>query len=838
MQGDRDVTPMLVFAIFSAVLGMFQFGFNTGVINAPQKILEEFIANIYKNRTGDWISEELRDVIWSITVSIFAVGGMIGGLVAQMVANWCGRKTGLVLNNTVAILGVTLMSSSQLSQSIECLIIGRFFIGLNCGLSTALVPMYLTEISTINIRGALGTVSQLGVTIGLLFSQVLGLKEILGTKDYWPFLFGVAFIPAVLQLIMLPFCPESPRYLLLSCGRVSEARLALRRLRNRSDVEDDMEEMRAEERSHQKEVQKYGQLSSVRELFNHPWLRTPLIISIMMQLSQQLSGINAIFYYSTDIFLSAEVPENYAVYATMGIGFIMVIMTLVSIPLMDRLGRRTLHLYGLAGMFLASIFLTISLLVKFLYDWMKYISVISILFYTLFFGVGPGSIPFMITAELFTQGTRPAAMSVATFMNWMSNFAVGLTFPIMKRVLQSYLFLPFTVFLAIFWIFIYKKLPETKNRTFEEIAALFKPIHLAGGSPGFPDYGCTLAGLGVVAPGDMDNIQQLQQANTPGGSLNTPGVIGNGGSRTSAGFVVDTASGVMNNKGVDRFRFDLASTGKYIDEQQHRHHHPQTHRVADFDQCDMNANVDVACCDDFGRGVTSNNCHRGSHGKLHHQMSHTSCTSLGQANISTSDQQPLIVEGQPADCGRCSVSDHHHHHQHRHHQHNGHNHHHHQQHEFNQGRQAQCPGREQCCLRTTSFMMDRSPDAAGTFDCTCCAESALPQPPPPLPPPPPVVRSLPRLRSSTMRSSAHDYPPTSRQRRATADDSDSSDLDGAADFHGVGADRNHQRKSKTLTRIYKPLNDLNFPNSSANNLIDNFCLPVSTGNLNTFADRL
>lgn len=355
---------MLVFSIFSAVLGMFQFGFNTGVINAPQKILEEFIANVYKNRTGNWISEELRDVIWSITVSVFAIGGMIGGILAPSVANWCGRKTGMILNNTVAILGVTLMSSSQLSQSIECLIAGRLFIGLNCGLSTALVPMYLTEIATVNLRGALGTVSQLGVTIGLLLSQILGLKEILGTKDYWPLLFGFAFVPAVLQLIMLPFCPESPRYLLLSCGRVSEARLALRRLRDSSDVESDIEEMRAEDRAHQEEVRKFGQLSSIRELLNHPWLRAPLIIGIMMQLSQQLSGINAIFYYSTDIFLSAEVPEDYAVYATMGVGFIMVIMTLVSIPLMDRLGRRTLHLYGLGGMFLASIFLTISLLVK------------------------------------------------------------------------------------------------------------------------------------------------------------------------------------------------------------------------------------------------------------------------------------------------------------------------------------------------------------------------------------------------------------------------------------------------------------------------------------------
>lgn len=355
---------MLVFAIFSAVLGMFQFGFNTGVINAPQKVLEEFIANVYKNRTGNWISEELRDIIWSITVSVFAIGGMIGGIVAPIVANWCGRKTGLVLNNTVAILGITLMSSSQLSQSIECLIIGRFFIGLNCGLNTALVPMYLSEISTVRLRGALGTVSQLGVTVGLLLSQVLGLKEILGTKESWPFLFGFAFIPAIMQLMMLPFCPESPRYLLLSCSRVSEARLALRRLRGGSDIEDDIEEMRAEDVSQKEEVRKYGKLSSIRELFGHPWMRAPLIIGVMMQLSQQLSGINAIFYYSTDIFLSAEVPEDYAVYATMGVGTIMVLMTLVSIPLMDKLGRRTLHLYGLAGMFLASIFLTISLLVK------------------------------------------------------------------------------------------------------------------------------------------------------------------------------------------------------------------------------------------------------------------------------------------------------------------------------------------------------------------------------------------------------------------------------------------------------------------------------------------
>jgi SP family facilitated glucose transporter-like MFS transporter 1 len=464
---------MLVFAIFSAVLGMFQFGYNTGVINAPQKILEDFIANIYKTRTSKYMTEEMLALLWSVTVSIFAVGGMIGGISGGAIADYCGRKCGLLLNNAIAILGATLMSSSQLFRSIECLIMGRFFIGLSCGLNTALVPMYLSEIAPMTLRGALGTVSQLGVTIGLLLSQILGLPIILGTKDGWPFLLGVAFIPAVLQLLLLPMCPESPRYLLISKGRITEARYALQRLRCTSDVEDDIEEMRIEDRAQQQEAR-----ITMLQLIRNRSLQMPLMIGIIMQLSQQLSGINAIFYYSTNIFTSAGLKEDLAKYSTIGVGVVMVAMTLVSIMLMDRTGRRTLHLYGLGGMFITSMFLTIFLLFGFLYKWMAYMSVTSTLIYVVFFAIGPGSIPWMITAELFSQGPRPAAMSIAVLVNWLTNFAVGLAFPLMttynENAMERYSFLPFTVFLAIFWIFTYFKVPETKNRTFEEISALFR----------------------------------------------------------------------------------------------------------------------------------------------------------------------------------------------------------------------------------------------------------------------------------------------------------------------------------------------------------------------------
>ena len=189
------------------------------------------------------------------------------------------------------------------------------------------------------------------------------------------------------------------------------------------------------------------------ELVRSAPLRLPILIAIVMQLSQQLSGINAVFYYSTNLFITTGLSESHAKYATIGIGAVMVIMTLISIPLMDRSGRRTLHLYGLGGMFIFSIFITISFLVKVcpqnicfckirnliyllnnqeLVSWIWWLSVVSTLFYVVFFAVGPGSIPWMITAELFSQGPRPAAMSIAVLINWCANFLVGIGFPTMQ----------------------------------------------------------------------------------------------------------------------------------------------------------------------------------------------------------------------------------------------------------------------------------------------------------------------------------------------------------------------------------------------------------------------
>jgi SP family facilitated glucose transporter-like MFS transporter 1 len=163
------------------------------------------------------------------------------------------------------------------------------------------------------------------------------------------------------------------------------------------------------------------------DLFRTPTVRWALFITVFLQLSQQLSGINAVIYYSAAIFKSAGYNKDVSGYATLGLGAASIVSTILSSFLMDLLGRRILHLTGIGGMFVTSIILVISLLVQSTPFWNKMSLTMTILFVA-FFGVGPGSIPWLITAELFNQAYRVPASSIAVLVNWSANFAVGLGF--------------------------------------------------------------------------------------------------------------------------------------------------------------------------------------------------------------------------------------------------------------------------------------------------------------------------------------------------------------------------------------------------------------------------
>ncbi|XP_066568519.1 solute carrier family 2, facilitated glucose transporter member 3 isoform X2 [Amia ocellicauda] len=419
---------------------------------------------------------------------------MAGSFSVSVLVNRFGRRNSMLLVNVLALVGGVLMGLCTVAHSYEMLILGRLCIGLFCGLCTGLTPMYVGEVSPTSLRGAFGTLHQLGVVIGILIAQVLGLEALLGSFSLWPLLLALTIAPALLQCACLPFCPESPRYLLINKNKEDEARTVLVRLRGTDEVSADLEEMR-EEAARMAQVPRV----TLGELVTARTYRQPLIVALMLQLSQQLSGINAVFYYSTGIFQKAGVTQP--IYATIGAGVINTVFTVVSLFLVERAGRRTLHLVGLAGMAVSAVLMTIFLSQLDLNSptvanstmssilpnvttilptvtpestkALSYLSILAVFAFVAFFEIGPGPIPWFIVAELFSQGPRPAAMALSGCCNWTANFIVGITFPYLAEAIKSYVFIIFAAFLLFFFLFTFFRVPETRGRTFEDIARGF-----------------------------------------------------------------------------------------------------------------------------------------------------------------------------------------------------------------------------------------------------------------------------------------------------------------------------------------------------------------------------
>lgn len=469
------LTKNLVWAVLASALGSsFQHGYNGGVVNAPEKLIGQFINDTYQRRHGGQVATDAQvDLIFSIIVSIFCIGGCIGALMTAIVADRLGRKEGLFYNNVLVLIACPIMASARSFSSYELLIVGRLLIGINAGLNAGLAPLYLNEISPRNLRGALGTIYQLVITSSILLSNVFGLPGIFGTSELWPFLFVVPLLPAAFMLSALPHCCESPKHLLLNQGRELQAQQALAWFRQTGEIQDEMDELRAEN-----ERSKLSPAISLSEMLNQESLRKPLTISVFIMLSQQFSGINAVLFFSTSIFRSAGLDEQAAINATLGMSLVNVLMTIVSLFLVDRAGRKTLHMTGLMGMAVTCIVLALCLGPSETAptgEASSMIAVVSVYVFTMMFASGPGSIPWFLVAELFPSNARPLASSIAVSVNWLANFTVSLCFLPISNYLHGYTFFLFAALLIVFYLFTYYKVPETKGATAEEISALFKP---------------------------------------------------------------------------------------------------------------------------------------------------------------------------------------------------------------------------------------------------------------------------------------------------------------------------------------------------------------------------
>jgi SP family facilitated glucose transporter-like MFS transporter 1 len=487
---QQGLTFNLLFLSFIILIGTsLQFGYHIGVLNQPVNLIKSFYNETYTERNGS-CDDHVITLLWSLTTTLFLPGGMIGAYVAGFLADRVGRKKAVLFGNLPILIGSALGSSCVFTQLPETLMIGRFITGIGCGMATQLAPIYLAEITPHNLRGAFGTANQLFITIGILMGSVLGLRELLGTVELWPYLLLVNASPAILCLVILPCLPDSPRYLMLNRKQHDDAVKALRFIRGTRDVSSDMEEMErecdkgdmdSEKQTSEQTSEQTGNKKKNNEnkftmcnLLSSKELRHPLAITLILQVIQQLSGINAIFFYSSGIYLNAGVSQSSIQYAVVVTNAVNVIMTIIAVPVMDKAGRRPLLIYPMIVMIFVMGIIAGAMKLQHTISWANYVSIGCVLAYVICFAVGLGPIPMMIGAELFRQGPRPRALSLAGLVNWLSTALVAISFEPIQEALKEYTFLIFLALMIFFTIFVVLKVPETKNKTFEEIAATFR----------------------------------------------------------------------------------------------------------------------------------------------------------------------------------------------------------------------------------------------------------------------------------------------------------------------------------------------------------------------------
>ncbi|XP_036958852.1 solute carrier family 2 member 15b [Acanthopagrus latus] len=460
--------PLLAVAFLASFGSSMLYGFNLAVVNSPAQYIKDFYNETLVESYDFTPDEELLTVLYSLTVSIFAVGGMTGALLVGRLVTTYGRKGTLVRATVLVFIGGLLMGFSRACRMPAMVIVGRFITGVHSGISLSVVPMYLGEIAPKNLRGFLGLVPSIHICLGVFVAQVLGLSELLGKEEHWPLLLSLVVFPTMVQLMLLPWFPESPRYLLIEKGNVHATIAALKWYRTKGNIQAEVEEMQEEQRSLSS-----IETISVRGLLKDRCVRWQVITIIVVNIGMQLSGIDAIWFYTNDIFNNAGIPEPYIQYTTVGTGAIEVISGMLGCFTIERVGRRPLMIGGFLFMGLCCLGITVSVLFQAQLSFMRYISVGCVVGIIAGFCIGPAGVPFLITAELFKQSHRPAAYTVAGCLNWLSNFTIGFIFPFLEMTMGPYCYLLFCAIclgVALYTIFI---IPETKNKTFMEISQMF-----------------------------------------------------------------------------------------------------------------------------------------------------------------------------------------------------------------------------------------------------------------------------------------------------------------------------------------------------------------------------
>jgi sugar porter (SP) family MFS transporter len=446
---SRTVRRHVAISAAVTALGGLLFGYDTGVVSGALLFLKKDFGGLSS------FQEEL-------VTSLLLVGAVIGALTAGRLADMIGRRLTVLITAVVFIVGVLL---AAFTPTFPILLAARIIIGLAVGAASTTVPLYIGEVVPPKVRGGLVSLNQLAITSGILVSYLIdyGLSD----SENWRLMFGLAAIPAVGLFVGMLFQKESPAWLIRQ-GRTDEARQVLRRVRNRDDdIDGEIHEVQ--------ELSK--RQAGYRDLIS-PRVRPLVVVGVMLAIFQQITGINTVIYYAPTLLQGAGLGNNAALLANVVNGAVNVGMTIVAIYLLDKVGRRPLLLSGTAGMAVGMVIVACSFLGgSDLKGGLAIVAIVGLLVYTGSFAIGLGPVFWLLIAEIYPLRIRGAAMSVAGMANWAANFVVTVSFLTLLNAISGvgvfFLFGFLTlVALAYFW----KKVPETKGRSLQEIERDLVPV--------------------------------------------------------------------------------------------------------------------------------------------------------------------------------------------------------------------------------------------------------------------------------------------------------------------------------------------------------------------------
>jgi SP family xylose:H+ symportor-like MFS transporter len=480
--GKTSTTKINIYFITIVItLGGLLFGYDTGVINGTQFFFSKYF--------------ELTGALKGFIVSSALLGALAGAASAGIISKAIGRKNSLIIAAilfTISAWGSGL--PSMLPESTTLLVIFRLIGGVAIGIASMNAPMYIAEIAPAKNRGILVTFYQLAVVIGFfvvfLVTYFIGsdLTESENIAFGWRNMFWSELVPAGLFLVLLFFVPKSPRWLMIK-GREEEAENILIRIHG--------EEIAAKEIKEIRNNIKAESTKKKASIFNKTMLPI-VIIGTVLSVLQQFTGINAVLYYGADIFEQAlgfgqdDVLLQQILLATVNLLF-----TFIAMFTVDKLGRKPLLIIGGFGMLIGFLMMGFTLYFS---DYAGVnsaglptisttegiISLIGILIFIGSFAMSMGPIVWVLLSEIFPNKIRSAAMAVAVAAQWLANYFVSQTFPMVVESDANRLImnggtwnnaLPyflFSVFIVIIILFVYKYIPETKGKTLEEMEALFE----------------------------------------------------------------------------------------------------------------------------------------------------------------------------------------------------------------------------------------------------------------------------------------------------------------------------------------------------------------------------